>query len=242
MKFLIPYLNPFIPISNKKIKTPWGNIKPKVDIFPLLYLIFIYGIVYILPFGENIIGMSWFNWCRLEDGPLEWVQFFLYLSAGIYATSSVIRKAKSGLNLNLILWSLLAFLCIFVAGEEISWGERITGYGIEAIRNINYQGESNIHNLHFFHHLLLDPSFEISCILFGWVGWKYLPKLDALPSKEYSLYFLLVALFYLYFDISNSSTIQQIRNDQEIFELLMALGLFLHCKNNHLKKKSKFNK
>ena len=153
--------------------------------------------------------------------------------------SPLIKRVKYGFTLNLILWGLLVFLCFFVAGEEISWGERITGYGLESLRNINYQGESNIHILHYFHHFLLDPSFEISCILFGFIGWKYFPKLDALPAKEYSLYFLFVALFYLYFDLSFSSTVQQIRNDQEIFELLMSLGLFLHCKNNSDIKKAR---
>ncbi len=236
MNFFISYLNPFTTLSEKNITTTWGNIKPKVDIFPIIYLVFIYGVIYILPYGENLIGMTWFDWCRSEDGPLEWIQFFLYFGAGLFAISSLSKRVKNGFNLNLILWGLIVFLCIFVAGEEISWGERITGYGLEVIRNMNYQGESNIHNLHYFHHLLLDPSFEISCILFGFVGWKYLPKLDSLPSKQYSLYFLFVALFYFYFDISNASTVQQIRNDQEIFELLMALGLFLHCRSSSILK------
>ena len=234
MNLILSYLNPFTPISNKKVKTPWGNIKPKVDMFPIIYLIFIYGIVYILPFGENLIGMSWFEWCRSEDGPIEWIQLFLYLGAGLFAMSSLIKRVKYGLTLNLIIWGLILFLCIVVAGAEINWGERITRYGIESIRNINYQNEYNLHNFHYIHLLLLDPSFEISCILFGFIGWKYFPKLDALPSKKYSLYFLFVALFHLYFNLSFYSDLQQIRNDQEVFELLMALGLFLHCKDNSI--------
>ena len=50
--------------SKKKshIKTIWGTIDPDVDIFPLVYLIFIYGFIYILPYGEQLIGLSWFNW------------------------------------------------------------------------------------------------------------------------------------------------------------------------------------
>ena len=149
------------------------------------------------------------------------------------------KKAKKRFNLNLVLWGLLTFLCFFIAGEEISWGERITGFGFDAIRQMNFQGESNIHNLNFFHHILLDPSFEISCILLGWIGWRFLPKLDAFPIKRYSLYFLSVALFYFYFDISYSSTVQQIRNDQEIFEFLMSLGLFLHCRSKAREKEKK---
>ncbi len=118
----IHHLNPFTPLAKKKILTPWGSLKPKVDIFPIIYLIFIYGFIYIFPYGRDIVKMSWFDWFRSEDGPLEWLQFFLYLGASIYAIINIFKKASSGIDLNLILWALLAFLCFFVAGEEISWG------------------------------------------------------------------------------------------------------------------------
>ncbi len=239
MSSLLANLNPFAPIYKKKIRTPWGNLKPKVDIFPFLYLLLMYGFVYILPYGKYVVGMSWFDWCRSEDGPLEWIQFVFYLSASLFAFMAVYRRKNRGLNINLLIWILIALLLFFVAGEEISWGERITGFGFQSLRDMNSQGESNIHNLHFFHHLLLDPSFEISCILLGWFGWRLWPKLDCLPSKEYSLYFLFVALFFFYFDISYTSTIKQIRNDQEIFETLMALGMFLHCWRNNFPVKNK---
>ena len=234
MASVIANLNPFAPLRKKKIKTPWGNLRPKVDIFPVIYLLFIYGFVYILPYGKYIVGDSWFNWFRSEDGPLEYLQFLFYSLASLLAFTVFLskRKAKKQLKINVIIWFLLALLCFFVAGEEISWGERITGFGLQFLRDMNSQCESNIHNLAFFHHILLDPSFEISCILFGWLGWRLWPKLDCLPHKRYSLYFLFVALFFFYFDISYSSTIKQIRNDQEIFELLMALGMLLHCWSN----------
>ena len=62
----------------REIKTPWGSITPKVDLFPIYYLIFIYGFIYILPFGKALIGISWFDFLRSEDGLLEWIQFFQY--------------------------------------------------------------------------------------------------------------------------------------------------------------------
>ena len=108
--------------------------------------------------------------------------------------------------------------------------------GLDSIRAINSQGETSIHNIHFFHHYLLDPSFEISCIFLGWIGWRAWPSIDAFPERRYSLYFLLVALFYFYFDISQASTISQIRNDQEIFEVLMSIGLSSHCWNKAFQK------
>ena len=209
-----------------RIETPWGYLVPSVDIFPLVYLIFIYGFIYILPFGRDFIGVSWFDWFRSEDGPLEWIQFFSFFLSFVFCSLIVIRRKV--FTRSSLYWLFLAIICFFVAGEEISWGERITGIGIDAIRQINMQGESNIHNINFFHHKLLDPAFEISCIFLGWIGWKRWPNIDAFPAKRFSLYFLSVALFYFYFDISYASTIKQIRNDQEIFEVLMALGLLFH--------------
>ena len=130
---------------------------------------------------------------------------------------------------------MIAFLTFIIAGEEISWGERITGIGINSISNINVQGETNFHNLPFFHNYLLDPIFEMSCIFLGWIGWRRFNKIKAFPSKELSLYFLFVALFYFYFDVSWASTTQQIRNDQEIFEFLLSTGIFLHSFRNFKK-------
>ena len=68
----------------KIIKTPWGDISPAVNLFPIYYLIFIYGFVYILPYGENIIGLTWFDLLKIEDGPLEWLQFSEYFISSIF--------------------------------------------------------------------------------------------------------------------------------------------------------------
>tara|TARA_B100000700_G_scaffold322280_1_gene423399 strand:+ start:157 stop:864 length:708 start_codon:yes stop_codon:yes gene_type:complete len=219
----------------KSFSTVWGYIAPDVDIFPIIYILFIYGFIYILPFGRDIIGISWFDWCRSEDGPLEWIQFITFILASIYAFKIIYFKKANLLSAETIGWLALAIICLFIAGEEISWGERIINIGLDSLREINKQGESNIHNIRFIHNYLLDPAFEISCLIFGWIGWRFLPNFTVLPKKRYSLYFLFVALFFMYFDISYASTVSQIRNDQEIFETLMSIGLFLHCKNNYLK-------
>ena len=65
----------------KDINTPWGKIIPKVSLLPIYYLIFIYGFIYILPYGKLLIGLSWFDWFRSEDGPLEWIQFKYSISS-----------------------------------------------------------------------------------------------------------------------------------------------------------------
>ena len=227
----LKYLNPFTSWKVKEINTPWGSLIPSVDIFPICYLITIYGLVYILPFGRDVIGISWFDWFRKEDGPLEWIQFFSFSIAFLCSAKMVWKHRNEFLTKQCLAWLTLSIVCFIVAGEEISWGERITGFGFDGLRAINMQGESNLHNIGFIHHKILDPAFEISCIFLGWFGWRLLPNIEALPGKRYSLYFLFVALFYLYFDLSYASTIRQIRNDQEIFEVLMSLGLLLHSWN-----------
>ena len=239
MNQLLKHLNPFSLFESKPINTPWGTIEQSVDLFPIIYIIFIYGFIYILPYGRDIIGMSWFDWCRSEDGPLEWIQFISFAFASIFSSVVVWKRRFTRFSKTSFAWLIIALICFFVAGEEISWGERITGFGFDAIRQINMQGESNLHNISFFHHKLLDPAFEISCLIFGWFGWRSWPHIDAFPAKRYSLYFLFVALFYFYFDISYASTIKQIRNDQEIFELLMAIGLLCHCREHAFPKNKK---
>ena len=217
----------------KEIKTPWGSLQPKVNLLPIYYLIFIYGFIYILPFGKSIFGISWFDFFRKEDGLLEWVQFLQYSFSSI-ASLFIYLKCKHKKSINSLIWIVFFLTCFLIAGEEISWGERITGMSINTISEINVQGETNFHNLPFFHNYLLDPSFVVICIFLGWLGWRKWPKLTSLPKKELSLFFLPVALFYFYFDISWASTVEQIRNDQEIFEVLLSSGIFLHCWDNFI--------
>ena len=79
---------------SKDIKTPFGIISPEVSLFPIYYLLFIYGFVYIFPYGENLIGVSWFDWLRSEDGPLEWLQFFEYILSSFLALLIYLRRKK----------------------------------------------------------------------------------------------------------------------------------------------------
>ena len=217
-----------------KINTPWGSISTDVSILPIYYLIFMYGFIYILPFGEYFIGLSWFDWFRSEngvirgEGPLEWIQFFEYAFSSLISLI-IYFKIKNKRAIKSLIWLIIGASCFFIAGEEISWGERIFGYSIESIAELSIQGETNLHNLPFFHNYVLDPALQIICILLGWVGWRKWPYLTALPSRKFSLFFLIVSLYFFYYEVSWFSTVSHIRNDQEIFEFLLSTGLFLHC-------------
>ena len=215
----------------KLIKTPWGEISPEVNLFPIYYILFIYGFVYILPYGENTIGLTWFNLLKIEDGPLEWLQFSEYLISSIFGIF-IYLKNKNKNTINSFIWLILSAFCFIVAAEEISWGERITGFSLNSLTEISIQSETNLHNLPFFHDFFLDPILIAICILFGWIGWRKWPYLNSIPNKNLSLFFLITALYIFYYEISWASTVEHIRNDLEIYEFLLSTGIFLHFWNN----------
>ena len=80
----------------KEIKTPWGKIIPEVSLFPIYYLLFIYCFIYILPSGKFFIGISWFDWLRSEDGPLEWMQFIEYALSSLFAFFVFFTQKEKG--------------------------------------------------------------------------------------------------------------------------------------------------
>ena len=206
------------------IRTPWGDLAPRVDVFPLVYLLFLYGVVYFLPFG------IFDTWRLGEDNLVEWLQFLFYFGAGLSALLVLVKGSHSQRPSQIFWWLLMALFCLFVAGEEVSWTERLTGFGVGALRELNTQGESNLHNLKGIQ-TYLHSLYAAAGLFFGWFGWRFWPSIQAFPAKRFSLYFLFVAAFYSYFDLSwiTLGGQNQIRNDQEAFEFLMSLGLFLHC-------------
>lgn len=206
-----------------EIRTPWGSLVPAVDLAPLLYLLVLYGVVYFLPFGVFKL------WATGEDGPAEWLQFLAYGGACVCSLRVLWRRRRQWRSLQWLAWLLLTLFCLYVAAEEVSWGERIHGWGVDALREINAQKETNLHNLPGLQNYL-HVSFIAAGLFFGWIGWRWMPQIEAWPARRYSLYFLFVALFYTYFDLSWISLGDRIRNDQEGIEVLMAVGLFLHCR------------
>jgi hypothetical protein len=82
-----------------------------------------------------------------EDGFVEYWQFFLYLFASaIFAYVGVHRGYR-----NVWYWGYAA-LFLFVAGEEVSWGQRIFDVATPtAIAQINMQKEITLHNLDGIH-------------------------------------------------------------------------------------------
>lgn len=76
-----------------------------------------------------------------EDRIVEWGTFWLFLAASVLGLRRSIRERR-------LFDGLVALFCLFVAGEEISWGQRLLGYAPpEVFLANNFQQEANLHNL-----------------------------------------------------------------------------------------------
>ncbi|MBT8441964.1 MAG: hypothetical protein KJO76_06230 [Gammaproteobacteria bacterium] len=95
----------------------------------------------ILSLDENLYYLT-----VQEDEYLEWMSFWAFFAAGVIY---VRRALRHGFVLSADWFTLgLAAFCLFVAFEEISWGQRIFSYRPpEYFLSENFQQELNLHNL-----------------------------------------------------------------------------------------------
>jgi hypothetical protein len=90
--------------------------------------------------GLAHVAPGWYDALMQEDRAVEWgtaVLFFVAAIARLYAAAGT-RRTFDG---------LVGLFCFFVAGEEISWGQRLLGFTPAAVfLEYNTQQEANVHN------------------------------------------------------------------------------------------------
>ncbi|WP_396589106.1 hypothetical protein [Bermanella sp. R86510] len=112
-------------------------------VYPVLFVFMLVGVAIAFVDPEYYTT----GWAR-EDGPVEWVTVFALLGAVVLCIHRVITLRKQKNMIFVLVWSMLAALAFFGAGEEISWGQRILGIeSPEWFEQNNAQKETNLHNL-----------------------------------------------------------------------------------------------
>ena len=201
----------------------WQRARRMLDLRPLAILLVLYGLIQWLPFGI-------FGWIQNEDGLMEWASVLL-LAAATWTSYRLAKRpdqpwpTRTG-------WAIFIVVCLIFIGEELSWGERLHGYGIEAIRNVNTQGETNLHNIKGFQlRGLLHLGWASLGLILGLGSWVYRSS-PLLPDRRLCLYFLIPSIWYTSFEFcrKGGSCLIVIANHQEIYEFLIALGLLLHAR------------
>ena len=90
---------------------------------------------------------DFYNLSVQEDAYLEWASFFGFLIAALVCFAAAWRRYRRGGGLPWFQFGVGAF-CLFVAMEEISWGQRLLGYRPPSyFLEHNYQQELNVHNV-----------------------------------------------------------------------------------------------
>jgi hypothetical protein len=90
--------------------------------------------------GAALAAPAWYRGLVQEDGLVEWSTFGLFLVAGLVRLPVAVRERRP-FDL------LVALFCLFVAGEEISWGQRVLGFTPpDYFLERNHQQEANLHN------------------------------------------------------------------------------------------------
>jgi hypothetical protein len=100
-----------------------------------------------LVLSTDLLGYFYY-WLLLEDHPVEWSQFALLLLTTSVSAAVAVSAARRRDWLMLLVAAGLALGSFAVCGEEISWGQRVFGFGTPgALHEVNAQGEMNLHDI-----------------------------------------------------------------------------------------------
>ena len=167
--------------------------------------------------------------CR-EDGLIEWLTAIFYFAAAVLL---IVGNKKYGFK-NPWFW-FFAALFFVVAGEEISWGQRIFGIVTpENLESVNVQQEFNLHNVDGIHQNVRSVGvlFVLTiCYLIPLANWliKGVNQIvEKLKLPVYPLWLVAVPTIALLFMIIPRLLFDLVDfNLDEIGEAYLALGFLL---------------
>ena len=83
-----------------------------------------------------------------EDALVEWAQLLVLVALVPMGLALAVRLWRRQERMFAALFTIAAIGAFFIAGEEISWGQRILGLATPGdLADINQQGETNVHNI-----------------------------------------------------------------------------------------------
>jgi hypothetical protein len=110
--------------------------------------------VLVLPFvGSVVVIAAWadrplFHLLTDDDRILEWLQFAGYAAATVLGASIALRLWRARQHVLGGLYLAFTAGCLFITGEEVSWGQRIFDWDTpESLERLNHQGETTVHNI-----------------------------------------------------------------------------------------------
>jgi hypothetical protein len=234
---LVSFSNMFIPfdkkiIEDKKFRTPLIIL---ISILPILIILGMYIL--------NRENYPLYKRVGSEDNLIEWLQVLAYASSSILSFFLSLRFRKVS-KIMFAIFLILSLGFLFVAGEEISWGQRL--FGIEAdgvfdgeteipVLKKNVQSETNLHNFVPIHSKVGYMYLGIGAYgIFSWFVVCILTKIFKIQKgiRKYLRYFTVPPYLFLYFFVSaiNLQTISRRGvgpQEYELAELILSLGILI---------------
>lgn len=95
------------------------------------------------------LAPGWYaDWMNDEQGGVEMGQWLVLLAALAAAVGSMLRPEARARPWLMAWLALAAVACLYVAGEEVSWGQHLLNWNTpEYWKAVNDQGETNLHNV-----------------------------------------------------------------------------------------------
>ncbi len=124
------------------------------------------------------------GWLESEDGLSEWWSVGTYLAGALAAGAAAWSLRATGHSAVSYLYLVLAVGLFLGALEEVSWGQRLVGWGTPpALEGINFQGETTIHNVTFANNVIFEALFWGSAL--GLIGglWRLAANLRGLSDR-----------------------------------------------------------
>ncbi|MEO0393093.1 MAG: hypothetical protein AAF213_07595 [Pseudomonadota bacterium] len=174
----------------------------------ILWLWLPLGFFLISTIGEQFASQEIVAWLGSEGSPYELIQFAIMVIALAIAVF-VLFKMDHQRRWLMAYMGIAAIACLYVAGEEISWGQHLLDWRTpEFWSSINDQNETNLHNTSSW----LDQKPRILLIIGVYMGGLIIPLLmrvrpSALPQRFSVLYptsqFAVTALICLFAKLSD---------------------------------------
>lgn len=202
--------------------------------------------LFIIVILKSILGYDNPSYERMmgEGGFVEYGTMIAYVLAFAFSIpigSYFIRKCSKRLG---FFYYLLAVFCILVALEEISWGQTLFNWKTPSLfQEYNFQQETSLHNLVWFHYNLRDAIIAISFL----VGFSSLLFSFIKPNNRFKQFikylipdWFLSSFFLTTLVVSILLKFQDYLNflmpkDQEFAELILALGFLLFVLTNYFR-------
>lgn len=169
-----------------------------------------------------------------EDHSVEWLQFFTLLSSALISLKVSYHALHQKMKVVACLFFLATLGFFFIAGDEISWGQRILK--IETPSSMvqqNLQGETNLHNLESFHHYV-GIGYVFIC-LYALFSQRLATKFFSKNKKMRTTAGLLIVPLWLssyfipplvYNVLGFTTYVLYVQEWAEVTELFLYLGLF----------------